>query len=221
MGRASRAKKLNRQRSQSVFKSSGWWLFGGVAVVVVGAIVALVAFDNAGQPTAGTAAYQVGTPGPGADAPPISLTATDGTQFELSAYRGKTVLLFFQEGIGCEPCWSQLKDIEANWAQFQAAGIDKVVTITGNSLQTLKQKSAAEGLTSPVLADPDLRVSRTYNANQYGMMGSSADGHSFIVVGHDGKIRWRADYGGAPNYTMYVGISSLLNDMSPALKVGS
>lgn len=221
MGRASRAKKLNRQRSQSVFKFSGWWLFGGVAVVVVGAIVALVAFDNAGQPAAGTAAYQVGSPGPGVDAPPITLDATDGSRFDLSQYRGKTVLLFFQEGIGCEPCWSQLKDIEANWAQFQAAGIDKVATITGNSLQTLKQKAAAEGLRTPVLADPDLRVSRTYNANQYGMMGSSADGHSFIVVGPDGRIRWRADYGGAPNYTMYVGISNLLNDMSPALKVGS
>lgn len=221
MGRASRAKKLNGRKPPPVFKFSGWWLLGGVAFVVVGAIVAMSAFGNSGQLTTGTAAYQVGSPGPGADAPPISLTATDGTQFDLSAYRGKTVLLFFQEGIGCEPCWSQLKDIEASWPRFQAAGIDKVVTITGNPLAALTQKVAAEGLTTSVLADPGLRVSQTYNANRFGMMGSSADGHSFIVVGPDGKIRWRADYGGPPNYTMYVGISSVLADMSSALKAGS
>lgn len=221
MGRASRAKKLNRQRPQPALKLPGWWLLGGVAVLVVGAIVGLVAFDNPGRAPTGTNAYQVGSPGPGADAPPIALDATDGSRFDLSQYRGKTVLLFFQEGIGCEPCWSQLKDIEASWPQFQAAGIDTVVTITGNPLAALRQKVAIEGLTTPVLADPDLRVSRTYNANQYGMMGTSADGHSFIVVGPDGKIRWRADYGGPPDYTMYVGIPRLLNDMNPALQAGS
>ena len=221
MGRASRAKKLNRQRPQPALKLPGWWLLGGVAVLVVGAIVGLVAFDSPGRPATGTIAYQVGSPGPGADAPPIALDATDGSRFDLSQYRGKTVLLFFQEGIGCEPCWSQLKDIEAGWPQFQAAGIDTVVTITGNPLAALRQKVAIEGLTTPVLADPDLRVSRTYNANQYGMMGTSADGHSFIVVGPNGKIRWRADYGGPPDYTMYVGIPRLLNDMNPTLQAGS
>lgn len=222
MGKASRTKRLNKpKKAQNRFHLSGWWLLGGVAVLVVGAIVALVALGNSGQPTTGRAAFQIGSPGPGAEAPPIILGGTDGNQFDLSAYRGKTVLVFFQEGIGCEPCWSQLKDIEANWTQFQAAGIDKIVTITGNPLTVLKQKVAAEGLTTPVLADPDLRVSKSYSANQYGMMGTSADGHSFIVVGPDGKIRWRADYGGPPDYTMYVGIPSLLADISRGLKVGS
>ena len=221
MGKASRAKRLNKQTSRPPLHVSGWWWLSGVAVIVVGAIVALVALGNAGHPAAGVAAYQVASPGPGKVAPPILLSATDGSQFDLSSYRGKTVLLFFQEGIGCEPCWLQMKDIEANWSKFQAAGIDKVVTITGNPLSVLKQKVAAEGLTTPVLADPGLSVSQIYNANQYGMMGSSADGHSFIVVGPDGKIRWRADYGGPPNYTMYVAIPSLLADMSVGMKAGA
>jgi peroxiredoxin Q/BCP len=45
------------------------------------------------------------------------------------------------------------------------------------------------------------------------MMGASRDGHTFIVVGPDGTIRWRADYGGAPKYTMFLPTTSLLADI--------
>lgn len=60
-------------------------------------------------------------------------------------------------------------------------------------------------------------MSKTYDANSYGMMGDSANGHSFIVVGPDGIIRWRADYGGAPDYTMFVPVPSLLADIEAGL----
>ncbi|MEK7295981.1 MAG: alkyl hydroperoxide reductase, partial [Actinomycetota bacterium] len=59
------------------------------------------------------------------------------------------------------------------------------------------------------------------DANSYGMMGDSTNGHSFIVVGSDGTIRWRADYGGAPDYTMYVPVPSLLADLSAGLAATS
>ena len=66
-----------------------------------------------------------------------------------------------------------------------------------------------------------LMVSQAYTANGYGMMGNSRDGHTFIVVGPDGRIRWRADYGGSPNYTMYVPISNLVADIRAGLNGGS
>jgi peroxiredoxin Q/BCP len=53
------------------------------------------------------------------------------------------------------------------------------------------------------------------------MMGAGQDGHSFILVGPDGLIKWRADYGGAPKYTMYVPVSNLLADMRAGIKGGS
>jgi peroxiredoxin len=115
--------------------------------------------------------------------------------------------------VGCEPCWSQLKDIQAQRSDFQALGIDQIVSVTSDPLAALKQKVADEGLTIPVLSDADLSVSASYTANSYGMMGASKDGHTFIVVGPDGRIRWRADYGGAPKYTMYVPVPNLLADI--------
>ncbi len=45
--------------------------------------------------------------------------------------------------------------------------------------------------------------------NQFGMMGDSRDGHSLVLIGPDGEILWRADYGGAPNYTMFVPVPCL------------
>jgi peroxiredoxin Q/BCP len=161
--------------------------------------------------------YQVASPASGQLAPPFSLSATTGSTIALAALRGKTVLLYFQEGIGCEGCWTQLKDIQAHMGQFHAMGIDAVVTITTDPLDALKQKVADEGITLPVLADTNFAVSQAYNATAYGMMSGSADGHTFLVVGPEGRIRWRADYGGPPNYTMYVPIPVLLADIQEGL----
>src|SRR5213593_2603165 len=61
-----------------------------------------------------TYAYQVGRPGPGDISPPIRLAASSGGTLDLSSMRGKTVLLYFQEGVMCQPCWDQIKDIEKN-----------------------------------------------------------------------------------------------------------
>ena len=59
--------------------------------------------------------FVVGQPGPGDRAPQIRLPSTAGPAFDLAAQRGRTVLLYFQEGLMCQPCWDQLKDIEERW----------------------------------------------------------------------------------------------------------
>lgn len=188
----------------------------GVAVAALAGIYFLnTATSSTSQ--AGQYPFQVGQPGPGMQAPAISLSSTDGSTFNLAALRGKTVLLYFQEGVGCEPCWSQLKDIQAQRSDFQALGIDQIVSITGDPLSALKQKVTDEGISIPILSDPNLIVSMSYTANSYGMMGTSSDGHSMIVVDPDGLIKWRADYGGAPKYTMYVPVPNLLADIRAGL----
>ena len=191
-----------------------------IGAVAVGALLYGLFRTHSGPAASGkspSSRYGVGQPGAGAQAPPLRLSSIKGGQFDLAAEKGKTVMLYFQEGVGCEPCWTQIRDIEANDAKFKALGIDELVSITGNDLGALRQKAADEHLNTPVLADPGLAVSKTYHANDFGMMGTGADGHTFIVVGPDGTIRWRADYGGAPNYTMYVSIDQLTADLRAGL----
>jgi peroxiredoxin Q/BCP len=189
-----------------------------VAVLVVAGLYGIYrAASSAGSGSAGQYPFVVGQPGPGATAPDFSLTSTTGgtqtgTQ-SLAALRGKTVLLYFQEGLSCQPCFDQLADLQHNAKTVRAAGIDQVLSITTDPLNLLAQKSRDMHLSIPVLSDPDLAVSGRYHANQYGMMGTSRDGHTFILVGADGRTRWRADYGGAPKYTMFVPTADLLADL--------
>jgi len=169
--------------------------------------------ENAG----GKFKFKVGEPGPGQAAPPIRLTSNLIGTFDLSAFRGKTVLLYFQEGLTCQPCWDQMKDIEKNIGEFRALGVDLIVSITTDPGDLIQRKVSDEKISTPVLSDPDLAVSRTYHTNDYGMMGNSRNGHTFILVGPDGKIVWRADYGGAPDYTMYLPVPDLLADLRRGL----
>jgi hypothetical protein len=64
----------------------------------------------------------------------------------------------------------------------------------------------------------ELEVSRVYTTHQYGMMDGTANGHSFVLVGPDGTIDWRADYGGAPDYTMYLPTEKMLADLATERK---
>ncbi|MFG1710976.1 peroxiredoxin family protein [Nonomuraea sp. M3C6] len=157
--------------------------------------------------------YQVGRPGIGQAAPAFALPATTGKKVSLADYRGKNVLLYFQEGLMCEPCWDQIGDLEKNVSAVKAAGIDQIVSITVDPIDLITRKMHDEGYTTTVLSDPDLSATKAYDANAYGMMGDSKPGHSFILVGPDGKIRWRADYGGEPKYTMFLPTSQILADM--------
>ncbi|MCU6481802.1 peroxiredoxin family protein [Arthrobacter sp. A2-55] len=190
------------------------WVLGAAALVVVLAGLYAI-FSSSSTPKTGGAgtAYTVGQPGPGQAAPAFTLTAGNGSQVSLADYKGKSVLLYFQEGLTCQPCWDQLTSLEQAAPQVKAAGIDAVVSITSDPAALIGQKTRDMGLSTPVLSDPGLAVSEQYGANQYGMMGTSRDGHTFILIGPDGVIRWRADYGGAPNYTMFVPVPTLLADL--------
>ncbi|MHB8487596.1 MAG: peroxiredoxin family protein [Candidatus Dormibacteria bacterium] len=200
----------------------GWmrrwpWLVG--AGVVIAGVAAVVMLNGQGGASSSSnqLAYSVAQPAIGAVAPEFSLPSTAGGSVDLKSFRGKTVLLYFHEGISCESCWTQMQEIQTSMSQFQAAGVDGILTITTNTLPQLQQKVSDEGLTMPVLSDTDFSVSHAYNATAYGMMGNAADGHTFILVGPEGTILWRADYGGPPNYTMNVPVDQLLTAIRAAM----
>lgn len=190
-----------------------------VALAVVAALGTLfVIFTNAGGGNSTASgrgpSFVVGSPGPGQPAPDFSLASASGGTVSLGDYRGRNVLLYFQEGLMCQPCWTQITDLEKAGDAVKAAGVDDIVSITTDRVDLLGQKVRDEGITgTPVLSDPNLAVSQAYGTNGHGMMGGERNGHSFILVGPDGKIRWRADYGGAPDYTMYVPTDQLLADL--------
>lgn len=196
------------------------WVLGGVAVLVV-LVVAIAALNSTSPPGTPGRNYDVGEPGVGELAPDFSLPDAKGGTFQLSDQRGKDILLYFHEGLMCAPCWQQIEDIERDIAQFTDTGVDQVVAISIDGLAAQARHAQQRGITLPVLADEDRRVSQAYDALSYGMMNGATPGHSFVLVGPDGVIRWRADYGGPPDYTMYVPNGEILSELGPVIDADS
>lgn len=193
-----------------------------VAVVGVVGIVAVAAANTlSGAGSGPKLRYDVGQPGVGQMAPDFELASATGGllggSFKLSEQRGKEVLLYFHEGLMCAPCWKQVDDIQADLAKFRDLGIDVVAAISIDPAAAQQPRAQQRGISFPVLADADRAVSAEYDALSYGMMGGSTPGHTFILVGADGVIRWRADYGGAPDFTMYVPNTTLLAELRKVL----
>lgn len=188
-----------------------------VAAAILGLYFLSSSHRNGGKGGAantGSYPYAIGSPGVGAAAPNMKLPSTAGGTFNLASYRGKQpVLLYFQEGLTCQPCWDQISAIEKVMPRFRALGIGTIVSITTDPIGDITQKAHDEGFSIPVLSDQGGHVSDTYSARNYGMMGHDRDGHSFVLVGRNGKILWRADYGGAPKYTMFVPVDVLLTQL--------
>lgn len=196
------------------------------AVVAIAGLYWVFTSQNGPDATSGAGAesgsapsgykHAVGEPGPGEEAPDFTLSSSEGGNVSLSDLRGENVLLYFQEGLMCQPCFDQITDLEKNADALREAGIDRVVSITSDQVDNLAQKTSDMDLSTPVLSDPDLEVIQAYDANSYGMMGDSRAGHSFLLVDTEGTITWRADYGGAPDYTMFVPVEALLADLEAA-----
>ena len=185
-----------------------------VGTLVVALVIGVAAANTVSEGSASQAVeYDVGEPGVGDPAPDFALPSATGGTYQLSAQRGKSVLLYFHEGLMCAPCWQQIIDVQQDLEEFNDLGVDEVVAISIDPLVAQAQHANQVGVRMPALADEDASVSRRYDALSYGMMGGTMPGHTFILVGPDGIIEWRADYGGPPNYTMYVPNESLLSEL--------
>lgn len=217
--RAERARAQARHEPRRV--SPGTVIGGGLAAAVAVVVLFLVyqgsqpepGGDDAGGSASGYR-HVAGEPGIGAKAPDFTLTSSTREQVSLGDYRGESVLLYFQEGLMCQPCWDQIADLEANQAALRKAGIDQVLSISHDPAEHLARKVADENLSTPALSDTTQKAIHAYEAHQYGMMNGTTAGHSFILVGPDGTIQWRADYGGAPDYTMFLPTEKMLADLA-------
>lgn len=155
--------------------------------------------------------------GVGAVALDFTLPDTGGGNFKLSDYRGKSnVLLFFNEGLSCAPCLSQMRDLDQINRQMTDLNV-LVVSITGDKLQLLADWTRSSGPRyGRVLSDEGLQVSKMYDmlGADVSMMPGTAPGHTFVLINKAGMIVWRGDYG---PYNMYVPNDQIIAQVRKAL----
>ena len=132
----------------------------------------------------------------GDPAPDFTLPDADGNQVRLADLRGRRVIVYFYPAASTPGCTKQACDFRDRLANFTGEGI-AVLGISPDKPAKLVKFRDAEGLTFPLLSDPDRTVLAAYGA--YGekkMYGKTVTGviRSTFVIDPDGRISL-AQYG--------------------------
>ena len=124
-------------------------------------------------------------------APDFTLTDTAGIEHTLAEHRGENVLLYFNEGAGCQSCVVQMGEIEKKAAEFAKANVT-VLPIVMNTPDQILHDMELNGVSTPFLLD-DGTVSEAYGTLGKGMH-AGLPGHSFVLIDTQGQQRWYGEY---------------------------
>ena len=137
-----------------------------------------------------------------------------GAPISSQTLAGRKTLLFFSEGVMCQACFVQIRDIEKVGARLREQGIG-LVSITPDPPDVLGQAIGQYGIRTPMIADDDRDMSAAFDTLGQGMHPDTP-GHAFVLIDERGKVRWARDYWLEPYRTMYVEPEQLLADIPRA-----
>jgi|SRR3989344_2300693 len=129
-------------------------------------------------------------------APDFELQDINGNSFKLSDYRGKNVVLFFNEGSMCYPaCWNQIAAF-TNDARFNSDNtiVFSIVADSPAQWQKIIQQ-VPQFANSRILFDTNKKVSTDYDVLflESSMHKGSFPGHTYVVIDKNGVIRYAKD----------------------------
>jgi peroxiredoxin Q/BCP len=126
----------------------------------------------------------------GDPAPDFTLPDADDKPVSLSDYRGRRVVVYFYPAAGTPGCTKQACDFRDNLAELNDAGLD-VLGVSPDKPAKLAKFREKEGLTFPLLSDPDREVLTAWGVfGEKQMYGKTVTGviRSTFVVGPDGTL---------------------------------
>jgi peroxiredoxin Q/BCP len=127
---------------------------------------------------------------PGDPAPAFTLPDADGNPVSLADYQGRRVILYAYPAASTPGCTKQACDFRDSLAELNGAGLD-VIGISPDKPAKLAKFRDTEGLTFPLVSDPDKTVLSEYGAfGEKQMYGKTVTGviRSTFVIGPEGKI---------------------------------
>ena len=165
-----------RQSRRRRLRWAAWFATGAVLVAVVTAMM-LTSRPSSSEATR--------------TAPDFTLTDTAGVEHTLAEHRGENVVLYFNEGAGCQSCIVQMGEIEKRAAELAKANVT-VLPIVMNTRAQILRDMELNGVTTPFLLD-DGTVSDAYDTLGKGMH-AGLPGHSFVLIDTEGQQRWYGEY---------------------------
>lgn len=191
-------------------------IWSTIVIAVVGIFVVIGKGSSSDGAMSSTSAVKKGD-----TAPDFSLRSSDGTIVTLSSFRDKQrVLIYFHEGLTCDPCMQQMPEVDKYASEFEKMNV-KVLHIALDSPEDMNKAVVRYKLKSPVLSYNNATTEMDYNLLEKSMGMGRRAGHTFVLVGTDGKIVWREDYwkskGHMAEGTMFVDGSEILSEVQNAL----
>lgn len=121
---------------------------------------------------------------PGDKAPAFSLTDDSGKTVKLSDFKGSTVILYAYPAAMTPGCTKQACDFRDNLSVLQKAGY-VVLGISPDKPEKLAKFRERDGLTFPLLSDPDKEVLTAYGAfgekKLYGKVVTGVIRSTFVI----------------------------------------
>ncbi len=132
----------------------------------------------------------------GKPAPDFQLSAYDGSTVSLNSLKGKTTILFFNEGIVCYPaCWNQVAALGTD-KEFNN---DKVTTLSIVPDQQGEWASAIQRQPDlgkeTLLIDSGLKMSQDYGVLnlESSMHKGVKPGHTYVIIDKNSIVRYTYD----------------------------
>ena len=126
----------------------------------------------------------------GAVAPSFTLPDETGREVSLSDYAGQRVVLYFYPAASTPGCTTQACDFRDSMSSLQGAGYT-VLGVSKDAPEALVRFKDEQGLTFPLLSDPELVVHQAYGAwgekNNYGRTVTGTIRSTF-VVDEEGRV---------------------------------
>ncbi|ASO18854.1 peroxiredoxin Q/BCP [Actinoalloteichus hoggarensis] len=126
----------------------------------------------------------------GDEAPDFTLTDSEGNPVSLRDHRGGSVIVYFYPAANTPGCTKQACDFRDNLAELNEAGLT-VLGISPDPVATLRGFREDQGLTFPLLSDPDKTVLTRWGAfGEKKLYGKTVTGviRSTFVVDESGRI---------------------------------
>ncbi|WP_019853396.1 thioredoxin-dependent thiol peroxidase [Actinopolyspora mortivallis] len=121
---------------------------------------------------------------PGDLAPDFTLSDADDNPVTLSSYRGSPVVVYFYPAAGTPGCTTEACDFRDSLADLEGAGF-AVLGVSPDKPAKLAEFRDSEGLTFPLLSDPDHTVMTRWGAygekNNYGKIVQGVIRSTFVV----------------------------------------
>lgn len=128
--------------------------------------------------------------------PEFSFSDIYGKNYSLEGLKGKNVVLFFNEGLGCYPaCWNQVASFGSD-ARFLADDITAISVVMDSADEWKQVIDKMEGLDKAIIAIDKNGVA----SRKFGMLTLASSmhygkepGHTYVIIDKNGIVRYVLD----------------------------